>query len=634
MLALPSMRRVGFCIGLLVSGGCAPNPDGGGASTETSDTDDSGDGELDCTDEWALVEEKPLEFTRSYASDDLLVAAGRDQVAVYAQGVGRVDTLPEQIYPWGVWAAEPESVWLIETTGGAGGDRILHWDGETLTTELERPASTDYLLAIWGAADDDIWAVGRKGCVAGFSSECEALLYHYDGNGWEEQDGIGMAGLSSLWGRGSDDVFIAGQHGQSAHFDGNAWTLYPTGSDDVTLIAGDAGFTFALGGSFAYRWHGSGWSALGGEQQLPGAITDIAVVDGNLWGLEPGFGPRLFRWDGDWSEFEFEYYQALTLDAFEGEPWVMAGNGWLAGSMQFLAFGAEEELELRWSADYVSSGRRLRARSLDEAYILGQTTLGFSPARFDGADWRWLNDDAWRYSAYDLWVEGPGRVWTIGRDDLEGPTGAVVRMDFEGESQTFDFPTKFGDAYPRSIWAGGPEDLWVLGDLGAYHFDGDDWYQAPFPAGEAGISVRGVGGHNYMLGQKRIYELLNGQWTILRDQANYNVDFDVAGPLSVWAIEVDEAGESRVVAFDGAEWTSYELGMWTLCGIQARAPDDVYVLGYLAQPGPNDRNVVIHFDGSRWSRIAAPDVGCAQMRAVDDGIILTSGQSTYTLSCQ
>jgi hypothetical protein len=102
------------------------------------------------------------------------------------------------------------------------------------------------LWGVWGAQEDDLWAVGGGG------PEGSPILLHDDGEGWSTVDVSAQVGSSNalykVWGRSADDVYAVGGGGLILHYDGEVWSAEdtPTGStligisgdDDEVVVAG------------------------------------------------------------------------------------------------------------------------------------------------------------------------------------------------------------------------------------------------------------------------------------------------------------------------------------------------------------------------------------------------------------
>ncbi|MCB9681236.1 MAG: hypothetical protein H6733_07160 [Alphaproteobacteria bacterium] len=147
---------------------------------------------------------------------------------------------------WWIWLPPTGDVqaWAV----GAGG-RALAFDGTTWTETVTDPDLT--LFGIWGAAPDDVWAVG--GDVTG--SVDVAGLFHWDGDTWTRQElppaAAALTAVFKVWGAAADDVWICGANGVVAHYDGTAWGMVDAATERTLLtVAGDGpDNVYAVGGS-------------------------------------------------------------------------------------------------------------------------------------------------------------------------------------------------------------------------------------------------------------------------------------------------------------------------------------------------------------------------------------------------
>lgn len=107
---------------------------------------------------------------------------------------------------WGIWGAAPNDVWAV---GGSGFPEavatLLHYDGSTWTSievpPLER-ADVRAFFKVWGSSASDVWVVGQRGAVL-----------HYDGTIWEERLVGASQDLIAVWGTGPDHVVMVGGRG-------------------------------------------------------------------------------------------------------------------------------------------------------------------------------------------------------------------------------------------------------------------------------------------------------------------------------------------------------------------------------------------------------------------------------------
>ncbi len=119
---------------------------------------------------------------------------------------------------WGVWGAAPDDVWAV---GGDGFNRdpiACHWDGADWTRlELPEPSIESHALyKVWGTATDNVWAVGDEGLIMHYTGEAE---------GWVEVPSGTDFDLISLWGTGPQEILAVGGRasGMLCRFDGAQW---------------------------------------------------------------------------------------------------------------------------------------------------------------------------------------------------------------------------------------------------------------------------------------------------------------------------------------------------------------------------------------------------------------------------
>jgi hypothetical protein len=76
-----------------------------------------------------------------------------------------------------------------------------------------KSGTEEYLLSIWGASADDIYAVGDN-----------AVILHYDGNNWNPIKPIKEEYFTKVKGLASDQVYIVGENGTVIIYDGEKWS--------------------------------------------------------------------------------------------------------------------------------------------------------------------------------------------------------------------------------------------------------------------------------------------------------------------------------------------------------------------------------------------------------------------------
>ncbi len=125
---------------------------------------------------------------------------------------------------------------------------ILRADGAQIT-QMTTPTTED-LWGVWGAAPNDLWAVGGRGQGAG-----QATLLHYDGVAWTQValpplQRANVFAFFKVWGTSANNVYVVGQRGVVLHYDGQQWTellvgatgdlvaLWGTGPDRIAMVGG------------------------------------------------------------------------------------------------------------------------------------------------------------------------------------------------------------------------------------------------------------------------------------------------------------------------------------------------------------------------------------------------------------
>lgn len=166
--------------------------------------------------------------------------------------------------------------------------------------------TTQHLRSVWGAATNDVWAVGLAGVVL-----------HFDGLTWTQIDDLPVgSAFEVLWGNASDDVYAAGHNGVIMHWDGEVWALVASKTD--MNLRGVYGFpggpVWAVGGFGTIMTKGAfGWSQVPIEPIVQADETEEPILDllYAIWAAAPddawavGDGGRVVHWDGEtWSNHD------------------------------------------------------------------------------------------------------------------------------------------------------------------------------------------------------------------------------------------------------------------------------------------------------------------------------------------
>ncbi|MCC7075115.1 MAG: vanadium-dependent haloperoxidase [Deltaproteobacteria bacterium] len=184
---------------------------------------------------------------------------------------------------WWVHAFAGGPVYL----GGAGATLLRLDDG--VPTRLPTPGfAGQTVFGVWGAAPDEVWAVGGFAGREGFAWRSDGVTVRDEPLPQELPRGPDgeIGALLKAWGRGADDVWLVGGVGTALHWDGAAFTVIPTGTTDTLFtVTGDATEVIMVGGGTVGLLLRGGTDALvddtpPGAPLLQGVTKDAA---GNLW---------------------------------------------------------------------------------------------------------------------------------------------------------------------------------------------------------------------------------------------------------------------------------------------------------------------------------------------------------------
>jgi hypothetical protein len=231
---------------------------------------------------------------------------------------------------------QPHDLWWVHAFAAddvfiTGGGATILRGGPSGVARMTTPGlGAHTVYGLWGAAPDDVWAVGA---VAGR----DGFIWHFDGERWAEvalpddlpvqQDGT-LPALFKVWGRAADDVWAVGSHGLMLHYDGATWSIVPTGTDELLFtVTGDAAGVWAVGGSAQGVVLGADGGAI--ETPVMPLLQGVSVgPDGTTWACGAG-GAVYARRGGAWREVALDDDAAVqSLHAIWVDP---SGGVWTVG---------------------------------------------------------------------------------------------------------------------------------------------------------------------------------------------------------------------------------------------------------------------------------------------------------------
>ena len=196
-----------------------------------------------------------------------------------------------------IWGSASSNVYAVGHQGS-----VLRYDGAGWE-EVNAPWGN--YEGVWGASPTDIFAVGwyRPGPM-------EAVILHYDGTDWnEEQSGTGED-LNDVWGTSATDVYAVGKGGTILHFDGTLWSPMESGT---TLQLLDV------------------WGTSATDVYAAGAAGTVLHFDGNGWGIMEGSGGGLDPYNWCWGVGGTSPSDVFVPDnrsvlRYDGNSWSMVGE--------------------------------------------------------------------------------------------------------------------------------------------------------------------------------------------------------------------------------------------------------------------------------------------------------------------
>jgi hypothetical protein len=273
-------------------------------------------------------------------------------------------------------------------------------------------------LAMWGAADDDLYLVGGPLGAAGM-----ALLRHWDGKSWTEIETGTPETLWWVWGTkagGRTDVWTVGENGTVLRYDGTRVNEVPSGtaahlygvwgtsSDDVWIVGGRPGPEEGPD-DVLLHWNGRGLESVALPESRAAAFFKV-------WGASADeifvTGERGTVWHGKGGSWVNESAQIDTFDTLATVHGCSASEVYTVGGQAVYRYDGA-----RWS-------------KLDEANLLGiaagvacgaDTVLvvgtGGLKMRLDKASGAWRNEtleEPYNTDFHGAWISPGGTPWATG----------------------------------------------------------------------------------------------------------------------------------------------------------------------------------------------------------------------------
>jgi hypothetical protein len=164
----------------------------------------------------------------------------------YVWSIDSVDygSLPGTIQLESIWGSSATDVWGANGDAPDVRDCLWHYDGVKWSRATEGTPITDFtgnkvVYAVWGSAQNNVWAFGRK-INQGVLS---AFIMHYNGSQWIDITPTNVSALSShlynVYATAANNIWVGGYE-YVLHYDGGKWnTIKVADSIIVGSISGN-----------------------------------------------------------------------------------------------------------------------------------------------------------------------------------------------------------------------------------------------------------------------------------------------------------------------------------------------------------------------------------------------------------
>jgi hypothetical protein len=399
---------------------------------------------------------------------------------------------------------------------------------------------------------------------------------------------IGFATLGDAGGTGDSGDGGASGGLCTAHW---CWQQ-PPARDDLSLraIHGlSANDVWAVGDGGVIRvWDGTSWTF---HSSPTSDVLDAVAVRGlnDVWvAARAGV---LWHWDGTaWSS------STTPSGASVAAMWIdNMGRVWSAGDLGTISIDGSSEI----GTPSRTSGMAIHGTSANDVWVAGFFN---TPAHWNGSAWSEITIGDFPVA---VWATSTG-AWVVGNWvwQCSATTCAQATPGVQG----------------RGIWAAADNDVWVVGDIVPYHWNGATWAPVVIPNNLVSNAVWGSSTSDvWVVGDGGLIMHYDGaSWSVVANQGTSTLDWN-----AVWASAADDVWLGEFIAgemyhYDGT--TAVQDGPVVGDEIFGRTASDVWATG--------GANGVVHWDGSKWTDETVVVGTPAALALTPSDVIVAEGNPT------
>jgi len=348
--------------------------------------------------------------------------------------------------------------------------------------------------------------------------------------------------------------------------------------------------------------------AVGTSGTAPTEVGQIAIWNGTAWSQEtPLASPMVYN--GVWGSGPSDVYvvgQSATVLRYNGSTWNVEFENpalpnaslavWGDGTGRIYASSQYGDTYGRignyWMSLQTSTGQHLNAIAGNAAGAIYAVGDGGTVLEYQGR--------AWSGAGTGMGVTNLRSLWGLSADDLWA-AGGNKALHFDG-TQWMPSDIGGGTTQIRSISGFTSSSIYAVGNqVESYYWNGTLWNALPVPPGPPqslmGVTTAapslaitvGTGG----LAMRRNTPV--GPWQPM-NTGGHTEDLNAVEALA--ANNVIAVGQDVILHYDGngaGTWTDMALTAWTLRGLHAVSPTNIFAVG--------DDGVVVHYDGTSWTEM-------------------------------